>query len=207
MSSTIYETDEQKVSYGIGRQMGMQLAQQQFEGLDAEVVAQAVIDSLLGNESPLAEKDIEAAYQAHEAKSKAKLAESGKKLSAEGDTFLKENAEREGIITLESGLQYEVMQSGDGEKPTASSTVKTHYHGTLISGEVFDSSVDRGQPSEFPVSGVIAGWTEALQLMTVGTKWRLFVPPNLAYGERGAGGQIGPNMTLIFEVELLGIVS
>ncbi len=207
MSSTIYETDEQKVSYGIGRQMGMQLAQQQFEGLDAEVVAQAVIDSLLGNESPLAEKDIEAAYQAHEAKAKAKMAEAGKILSAEGDTFLKENAERDGIVTLESGLQYEVMQSGDGEKPTASSTVKTHYHGTLISGDVFDSSVDRGQPAEFPVNGVIAGWTEALQLMTVGTKWRLFVPPNLAYGERGAGGQIGPNTTLIFEVELLDIVS
>ncbi len=207
MSSTIYETDEQKVSYGIGRQMGMQLAQQQFEGLDAEVVAQAVIDSLLGNKSPLAEKDIEAAYQAHEAKAKAKMAKAGKKLSSEGDAFLKENAEREGIITLESGLQYEVMKSGDGEKPTSSSTVKTHYHGTLINGEVFDSSVDRGQPAEFPVNGVIAGWTEALQLMTVGTKWRLFVPPNLAYGERGAGGQIGPNTTLIFEVELLDIVS
>ena len=135
------------------------------------------------------------------------MAEQGKAQEEAGKAFLEENAKREEVTVLASGLQYEVLQAGEGDKPTASSTVKTHYHGTLISGEVFDSSVERGQPAEFPVNGVIAGWTEALQLMNVGTKWRLYVPSNLAYGERGAGGKIGPNTTLIFDVELLDIVA
>lgn len=207
MSSASFDTDEKKVSYGVGRQMGLQLASQSFEGIDAEVVAQGVIDAILGNDSRLSEKEIETAYQSYEKLAQAKTAEAGQKLSGEGEAFLKENAEKEGIVSLDSGLQYEVMQAGDGDKPVASSKVKTHYHGTLINGEVFDSSVERGQPAEFPVNGVIAGWTEALQLMNTGSKWRLFVPPHLAYGERGAGGKIGPNATLIFEVELLDIVS
>ena len=137
----------------------------------------------------------------------AKAQAQGSELAAEGAAFLEENAQREGVVSLESGLQYEVLQSGDGATPTASSTVRTHYHGTLTNGDVFDSSVARGEPAEFPVNGVIPGWTEALQLMTVGTKWRLFVPPHLAYGERGAGGKIGPNATLIFDVELIDIVA
>ncbi len=207
MSSTTFETDEQKVSYGVGRQMGLQLASQAFEGLEPDAVAQGVIDALLGNDSPLAEKDIEAAYQAYELKMQAKAQAQGSELAAEGAAFLEENAQREGVVSLESGLQYEVLQSGDGATPTASSTVRTHYHGTLTNGDVFDSSVARGEPAEFPVNGVIPGWTEALQLMTVGTKWRLFVPPHLAYGERGAGGKIGPNATLIFDVELIDIVA
>jgi FKBP-type peptidyl-prolyl cis-trans isomerase FklB len=120
-----------------------------------------------------------------------------------GETFLAENAKKEGIVSLPSGLQYEVITMGDGPKPLAHQTVTCHYHGTVISGEVFDSSVQRGQPASFPLNAVIKGWTEALQLMPTGSKWRLFLPPNLAYGERELSRVIGPNSTLIFEVELI----
>ena len=122
-----------------------------------------------------------------------------------GRAFLAENGAREGVVTTASGLQYEVLTPGSGETPRASDFVTTHYHGTLIDGTVFDSSVQRNQPIEFPVGGVIAGWTEALQLMQVGAKWKLFLPPELAYGSRGAGRAIGPNETLVFEVELLEV--
>lgn len=122
-----------------------------------------------------------------------------------GATFRAENAQREGVVTLPSGLQYEVLAEGDGASPGPTDRVVTHYHGTLIDGTVFDSSVERGQPATFPVNGVIAGWTEALQLMQVGDKWRLVLPPELAYGERGAGARIGPGATLVFEVELLEV--
>ena len=123
-----------------------------------------------------------------------------------GEDFLAANKLEEGVITTESGLQYKVLQSGTGQRhPKSSDTVLVHYHGTLLDGTVFDSSVDRGQPASFPVNGVIAGWTEALQLMGVGSKWRLVIPPELGYGDRGAGGQIGPGATLVFEVELLEI--
>jgi len=137
----------------------------------------------------------------------AKQAETSKASTSEGEAFLAENAKRDGVTVTASGLHFEVLQEGTGEKPVASSTVRTHYHGTLIDGSVFDSSYDRGEPAEFPVNGVIAGWTEALQMMPVGSKWRLTVPYNLAYGERGAGGSIGPYATLVFDVELLDIVS
>ncbi len=122
-----------------------------------------------------------------------------------GKLFLEENAKREGVITLPSGLQYEIITEGKGEKPSLTDVVTTHYHGTLLDGNIFDSSVHRGQPASFPVNGVIKGWTEALQLMTVGSKWKLYVPYHLAYGEQGAGQAIGPYTTLIFEVELLEI--
>jgi len=122
-----------------------------------------------------------------------------------GLKFLEENKKREGVVSLESGLQYEVITMGEGPKPNASQTVTCHYHGTMIDGKVFDSSVQRGQPASFPLNRVISGWTEALQLMPVGSKWKLFLPPHLAYGEQQAGPMIGPNSTLIFEVELLGI--
>lgn len=123
----------------------------------------------------------------------------------DGKAFLEENSKKEGVVTLQSGLQYEIITEGDGEKPKAKSTVKCHYHGTTIDGKVFDSSVKRGTPASFPLNRVISGWTEALQLMPVGSKWRLFLPPNLAYGEEQISKEIGPNSTLIFEVELLGI--
>lgn len=202
-----YTSAGERASYGIGRQMGAQLASQAFEGLEPNAVAQGVIDALDGKESPLSEEELHAAFSELEKQMQEKSKASGSKNAEAGAAFLAENSEKEGVVTLESGLQYEVITEGDGEKPTKSATVRTHYHGTLISGEIFDSSVQRGQPAEFPVGGVIAGWTEALQLMAVGSKWRLFVPSDLAYGERGAGGQIGPNTTLIFEVELLAIVS
>jgi FKBP-type peptidyl-prolyl cis-trans isomerase FklB len=129
----------------------------------------------------------------------------GEKNKKEGEAFLSENRKKEGIKALPSGLQYKVVKAGTGKKPKSTDTVTTHYRGTLIDGTEFDSSYRRGQPASFPVSGVIAGWTEALQLMEEGAKWQLFIPPNLAYGERGAGSQIGPNATLIFEIELISI--
>lgn len=120
-----------------------------------------------------------------------------------GEAFLAENGKRENVVTLPSGLQYEIIKQGDGPKPLATNTVTCHYHGTTIKGEVFDSSVKRGQPASFPLNGVIKGWTEALQLMPVGSKWKLFIPPQLAYGNRKISREIGPNSTLIFEVELI----
>ncbi len=124
----------------------------------------------------------------------------------EGEEFLAKNKEKSGVITTESGLQYEIITEGTGEKPTSKSKVKCHYHGTLINGKVFDSSVERGEPTTFPVNGVIKGWTEALQLMPVGSKWKLYIPSSLGYGDRGVSQEIGPNSTLIFEVELLEIL-
>ncbi len=131
--------------------------------------------------------------------------EAQKNLEA-GQAFLETNKAKQGVVTLPSGLQYEIMTEGNGPKPTAEDKVKCHYHGTTIDGKVFDSSVDRGEPMEFPVNGVIPGWVEALQLMPVGSKWKLYIPAELAYGERGAGADIGPNSALVFEVELLEIV-
>ncbi len=127
------------------------------------------------------------------------------KNASEGEKFLADNGRRKGVTTTASGLQYEVLKAAEGAKPTATDSVSVHYHGTLVSGKVFDSSVERGEPATFPVNGVIPGWTEALQLMPVGSKWKLFIPAKLAYGERGAGQDIGPNSTLVFEVELLKI--
>ena len=194
-----YSTIELRVSYGVGRQMGDQLAANSFDGVDAEAVAQGVIDALTGKPSQVARQDIEDAFRAMTARMREKQAKAG-------EEFLAENAKRAGVTVTASGLQYEIITAGTGEKPTASSQVKTHYHGTLIDGTVFDSSVKRGQPIDFPVNGVIAGWTEALQLMPVGSKWRLFIPHQLAYGERGAGNDIAPYSALVFEVELLAIV-
>ena len=207
MSDSKYSSTEARGSYGVGLQLGDQLRANPFEGMDIQMVAEGLIDSFNGNPAKVSQGHMEDAFKEIRAKIEAQEAEKAKDLGAEGQAFLEENAKRDGVVVLESGLQYEVMQDGDGAKPTASSTVKTHYHGTLINGQVFDSSVQRGQPAEFPVNRVIAGWTEALQLMNVGAKWKLFVPYNLAYGERGAGGAIGPYATLIFEVELLDIVA
>ena len=202
-----YTTVEQQASYGIGSQIGDQVASNPFEGLDANAVAQGVVDALNGNEMAVSVEDLRAAFGVINERMQAALAERAKEASAEGQKFLDENAKRDGVTVTESGLQYEVITEGSGDKPTAASTVKTHYHGTLIDGTVFDSSYDRGEPVEFPVGGVIKGWTEALQLMSVGSKWRLTIPYQLAYGEQGAGGAIGPFQTLVFDVELLDIVA
>ncbi len=201
-----YTTTEDRVSYGIGRQMGDQLASNPFEGVNSSIVAKGLIDAMENNQSVVSDEDLNAAFavirEQMEAQAKAQAGE----LAGEGEAFLAENAKKDGVTVLESGLQYEVITEGTGEKPVATSKVKTHYHGTLIDGTVFDSSVERGEPAEFPVNGVIAGWTEALQLMPTGSKWRLYVPYQLAYGERGAGGAIKPYAALIFDVELIDIV-
>lgn len=202
-----YTTVEQRVSYGVGRQMGEQLAANPFDGVDAAAVAAGVVDALEGKASAVERADLEAAFREISERMQARQAEQAKAKAAEGEAFLAENAKKPGVTVTASGLQYEVITQGDGAKPSASSRVKTHYHGTLIDGTVFDSSYNRGQPIDFAVNGVIAGWTEALQLMPVGSKWRLYIPYQLAYGERGAGGSIAPYSALIFDVELLEIVA
>lgn len=201
-----YNTTELRVSYGVGRQMGEQLASNPFDGVDADAVAQGVLDALNGKESQVPRSALEEDFRIVGTRMQAKQEQQAKAQAKVGELFLAENAKKDGITVTESGLQYEIITAGTGEKPTAQSRVKTHYHGTLIDGTVFDSSVQRGEPIDFPVGGVIAGWTEALQLMPVGSKWRLYIPHNLAYGERGAGASIAPFSALIFDVELLDIV-
>lgn len=205
MSSAL-ATAEQRASYGIGRQIGDQLTENSFTGLDIDAVCAGIRDALQDAPLAISASDINTAFEAVQRRMAQQQAEQSKHLAAEGTKFLAENARRAGVTALPSGLQYEVLTAGSGARPTRNSTVRTHYHGTLVNGDVFDSSYQRGEPAEFSVGGVIAGWTEALQLMGVGSKWRLFIPSNLAYGERGAGGKIGPNATLVFDVELLEIV-
>lgn len=203
-----YDTPELRVSYGIGRQMGGQLLEQPFDGLDIQSVAEGVLDAFNQVADPINPMDMQKAYDVIRERMSTVQAEKEKTLAAEGEAFLAENAKRDEVTVTASGLQYEVINTGDesGTKPAVNSKVKTHYHGTLINGEVFDSSVERGQPIEFAVNGVIPGWTEALQLMVPGDKWKLYVPHNLAYGAQGAGSAIGPYQALVFEVELLDVV-
>lgn len=201
-----FTTIEQHASYGVGRQLGEQLAANSFEGIDISAVQVGLSDAFDGKESAVSMQDLQTAFTEISQRIQKVQEEAAAVASAEGDTFLAENQKRDGVVTLESGLQYEIINEGNGDKPGYDSTVRTHYHGTFISGDVFDSSVLRDQPAEFPVSGVIAGWTEALQLMPVGSKWKLYVPHHLAYGERGAGASIPPYSALVFEVELLDII-
>jgi len=205
--SNNYTTTPEIVSYGIGRQMGDQLASDPFEGMSAQAVAAGLIDTLEGKESPISNEQFQKAFEEINAIMQAKQAEAAKIAGEAGETFLAENAKKDGIMVTDSGLQYEILTEGTGDKPAAESVVSTHYHGTLIDGTVFDSSVERGQPAEFPVNRVIPGWTEALQMMPTGSKWRLYIPQDLAYGAQGSGGKIAPYSALIFDVELLEIVS
>ena len=202
-----FTTTPEIVSYGIGRQMGDQLVSDPFEGISSQAVSAGLVDALEGVESPISQAQFQKAFEEINAIMQAKQAEQAKVAGAVGEQFLAENAQKDGIIVTDSGLQYEILVEGNGEKPAAESTVSTHYHGTLIDGTVFDSSVERGQPAEFPVNRVIPGWTEALQMMPIGSKWRLYVPQDLAYGAQGSGAKIAPFSTLIFEVELLAIVA
>ncbi len=199
-------TDAEKASYGIGLQMGEQLKANPFEGLNLNSVFEGMKDAYAGSAFQVEIPEIQAAFEKINEEIQARREEEAKVLAAEGIAFLEENAKRPEITVTESGLQYEVLATGEGEKPTAESTVRVDYHGTLVNGTVFDSSYERGQPAEFPVGGVIKGWTEALQMMPVGTKWRLYVPHELAYGERGAGAAIAPYSTLVFDVELHAIL-
>jgi FKBP-type peptidyl-prolyl cis-trans isomerase FklB len=203
MSENTFETIEQRVSYGVGRQ----LRNNPFKEFDVSAVQAGLADAIANSASQVSDEDLNAAFSVVSKKMQELEQAAAKEMSAEGEKFLAENAKRDEVTVTESGLQYEVLATGDGEKPTAASTVRTHYHGTFINGDIFDSSVDRGQPAEFPIGGVIPGWTEALQLMTEGSKWRLYVPYHLAYGEQGSQGAIPPYSTLVFDVELLAIVS
>lgn len=184
---------------------GQQLLSSGME-VDAEAVARGINDVLNQNPPAIDLNDVTKALQELGARAEAAQAEAFKAIEADNKAFLEENKKAKGVVVTESGLQYEVLTEGTGAKPTAASSVRVHYTGSLIDGTVFDSSVKRGTPAEFPVGGVIKGWTEALQLMTIGSKWRLTIPQELAYGERGAGASIPPFATLIFEVELLDIL-
>jgi FKBP-type peptidyl-prolyl cis-trans isomerase FklB len=207
MSENTFETIEQRVSYGVGRQLGDQLRNNPFKEFDVSAVQAGLADAIANSASQVSDEDLNAAFSVISKKMQELEQAAAKEKSAEGGAYLVENAKRDEVTVTESGLQYEVLATGEGEKPTAASTVRTHYHGTFINGDIFDSSVDRGQPAEFPIGGVIPGWTEALQLMTEGSKWRLYVPYNLAYGEQGSQGAIPPYSTLVFDVELLAIIS
>ena len=206
--TSVLKSQKEKLSYGIGLDMGRTLKSQSME-VDPNLVARGLQDAISNKKPLMTEEEIQAVMmEAQKGKRAATATESravGEKNLKEGAAFLAENKKKKGIVTLPSGLQYRILTEGKGKKPNAADTVTTHYKGTLIDGTEFDSSIRRGQPASFPVKGVIPGWTEALQLMPVGSKWELFVPSELAYGPRGAGAQIGPNATLIFEVELLSI--
>lgn len=196
-----------KISYSIGVDIGRNLKRSEIE-INADQLKQGLNDAIGGGTLLLTDAEMQQTMQAFQTDMQAKMtkkrAEAGEKNKAEGEAFLATNKAKEGVKTLPSGLQYQVITEGKGEKPKSTDSVKTNYRGTLINGTEFDSSYKRNEPAVFPVTGVIPGWTEALQLMPVGSKWRLFVPANLAYGENGPR-EIGPNSTLLFEVELLGI--
>ncbi|MEY4198795.1 MAG: hypothetical protein RLZZ265_535 [Verrucomicrobiota bacterium] len=200
--------NKDKVSYSIGLNIGKSMKQ---EGLDInpDALAAAMKDVFSGAKPQLTDEEVQAVMQEFQKEMMAKRMKGQQegltKNKAEGEKFLADNKKKEGIKTTASGLQYKVIKDGTGKTPKATDTVSTHYRGTLISGKEFDSSYKRGEPAEFPVNGVIKGWTEALQLMKEGAKWQLFIPSELAYGERGAGQDIGPNSTLIFDIELLSV--
>lgn len=201
-------TLKDKASYALGLNIGRNLKKQSME-IDPAVLARGIQHALAGSAPQLTDDEIRQVFaefqtqlQAAQAKRKK---EQGEKNLKEGKAFLEENKTKEGVRTLASGLQYLVVAEGNGPMPKANDTVTTHYRGTLIDGTEFDSSYKTGEPTSFPVSGVIRGWTEALQRMKVGSKWKLFLPPELAYGEEGAGSDIGPNAVLVFEIELVAV--
>ena len=191
-----------KVSYALGIGIGRQLADMGANDIVTEDFAAAMKDVLTGAQLQIDETEAQAMVQEYlQRKGEERL----KNVKAEGEAFLADNDKKEGIVTLQSGLQYQVLQEGNGKSPKATDQVKCHYEGTLINGKVFDSSYRRGEPATFPLNGVIAGWTEGLQLMKEGAKYRFFIPFNLAYGTRGAGQDIPPYATLIFDVELIEV--
>jgi len=207
--------DKDKISYSIGLNIGRSMKQQGLD-INPDALAAAMKDVFAGAKPQLTDEEMKQVMQEFEQKmiakqmalrekAQAEAAAAGPKNKADGEKFLADNKKKEGIKTTASGLQYKVITAGTGKTPKATDTVKTHYRGTLINGTEFDSSYKRGEPAEFPVNGVIKGWTEALQLMKEGAKWQLFIPSELAYGERGAGKDIGPNSTLIFDIELISV--
>ena len=199
-----------KLSYGLGLGIGQQLAQMNIEGLNIDDFAEAIRDVINGNKLKVEHREAQQIVQNYFAEQEKKLqaerAEKGKAAKEEGEKYLVENAKKEGIITTASGLQYKVLKEGTGKQPKATDKVRCHYEGSLINGSVFDSSYQRGEPADFPLNGVIPGWTEGVQLMKEGSKFRFFIPYLLAYGERGAGSSIPPYSTLIFDVELIKVL-
>lgn len=193
----------EKVSYALGLSLGNNLLSSGIKSLDYEKLAKGIQDVLESKKPEISYQEAQTIINEFFSELQEKVGGEAKK---QGEEFLAANSKRPEVITLASGLQYEIITAGNGATPQASDTVKVHYHGTLISGEVFDSSVRRGEPATFGVTQVISGWVEALQLMPVGSKWKLYIPSELAYGSRGAGQSIGPHTALIFEVELLDIV-
>lgn len=202
------KSQKEKISYIIGMDIGNNLKKQSID-VDPDIFFKGLKDALSGGKPLMSEDEVREVTTAFRQEMMSRQAEEAKKLSEknkkEGDAFLAENSGKEGIKTLPSGLQYKVITEGAGRSPKATDIVNVNYRGTLVDGTEFDSSYKRGQPVTFPVNGVIPGWSEALQLMKEGAKWQLFIPANLAYGEKGAGNTIGPNATLIFEVELISI--
>ena len=210
--TAVLKTKRDKFSYALGMNVGASLGttlRKQSVDFDPNIVAQGLKTSLAGGKTLMTQEEAQALLKEVQndmlKKQQEEMRVAGEANKKEGDAFLEANKGKEGVVTLPSGLEYKIMKEGNGPKPTATDSVVCNYRGTLINGTEFDSSYKRGQPATFPVNGVIKGWTEALQLMPVGSKWQLFVPSSLAYAERGAGGEIGPNATLIFEVELLSI--
>ena len=199
-----------KVSYALGLGIGRQLSQMGAGELNIDDFAQAIKDVIAGEKLKVSDSEaqtiVQDFFKKQEEKQRAAAAEAGKAAREAGEKYLAENAKKEGVVTLPSGLQYKVLTEGNGKKPKAADKVKCHYEGMLIDGTLFDSSIQRGEPATFPLNGVIAGWTEGLQLMAEGSKYRLFIPYNLGYGERGAGASIPPYAALVFDVELIEVL-
>jgi FKBP-type peptidyl-prolyl cis-trans isomerase len=202
------DTEQAKLSYALGMDLGKQLREKKVE-IDAAVFARGLADALGGGALLLTEAEsralVTALQEEMQRRELARVVETAEKNKKESDAFLAANRQKQGVISLESGLQYRVLVAGTGAKPTLADTVTCRYRGTFVDGTEFDSSNARGEPATLPVKSMMKGWTEALQLMPVGSKWQLFIPPDLAYGSRGAGGRIPPNTTLVFDVELVGI--
>ena len=206
MTTPSFDTIEAQASYGIGLQVGQQLRESGLQGLLPEALVAGLRDALEGNQPAVPVDVVHRALREIHERADAVRRERQQEMAVEGQKYLDENRERDGVNSTESGLQFRVLTQGEGPIPSRKDRVRVHYTGKLIDGTVFDSSVARGEPAEFPVSGVIAGWIAALTLMPVGSKWELTIPHNLAYGERGAGASIPPFSTLVFEVELLEIL-
>ena len=204
----VLKTEKDKISYALGMSLGANLHRQSVD-VDTAIIQRGLKDALAGGNTTLTEDEARTALTQLTAEVRKKVEEkmkmAGEANKREGNEFLAANKAKDGVVTLPSGLQYKILTEGTGPKPAATDSVSCNYRGTLINGTEFDSSYKRGQPATFPVNGVIKGWTEALQLMPVGSKWQLFIPSELAYGERGPSPEIGPNSTLIFDVELLSI--
>jgi len=198
------DSDKQKFSYTVGYQIGAGLKRDGVD-VDPEIVTQGIRDVLSGAAPQLSPQQMQAAITAYRQKEAAERAASAEQNRKAGEAFLAANKKKQGVVDLPSGLQYQVIKKGEGKQPKASDTVTVHYRGTLIDGTEFDSSYSRNEPTSFQLDGIIKGWQEALPMMHEGAKWKIFVPPTLAYGEQGAGAAIGPNATLIFEIELVAI--